>query len=127
MTTVPDVLAQLNVALDGLSAALQSGDPEAVLAAEVPLSAAVQALTAIDPATVTPSPSLAVALLDVRFAVERCIRLGRTSADLLSIVTGQSSYGPTGRHVAAAPSGHTQAREVTCRACGIASPVRARV
>jgi hypothetical protein len=116
VTTVPDILVQLNVALDGLSAAMQSGDPEAVLAAEVPLSAAARAVAAIDPATVAPSASLAAALLEVRCAVERCIHLGRTSGDLLAIVTGQSSYGPTGRHVAGAPSRHTHAPEVTCRA-----------
>jgi hypothetical protein len=116
VATVPEVLAQLNAALDGLSAALQSADPEAVLAAEVPLSVAAQGVAAIDPATMTPSPSLAVALFQTRLAVERCITLGRTSADLLAIVTGQSSYGPTGHRVPATPSRHTLIPEVTCRA-----------
>ncbi len=98
MTAAPDVLHRVNSALEGLAAALESGDPDAVLAAEVPLATAVSGLSAL-PATIetTPSPELALALLNTRLAVTRCLTLGRSSADLLAVVASAPGYGPAGR------------------------------
>ena len=119
MTTTPDVLPQLNAALDGLSLALQSGDPDAVLAAELPLAAAVHALAQLDRSSIVPSPALAVTLLETRRAVERCVRLGQTSADLLSILTNQVTYGPEGRRSGSASFGRGRVGprpELACQA-----------
>jgi hypothetical protein len=98
VAAAPEVLHRVNSALDGLASALESGDPDAVLAAEVPLATAVTALASL-PAMIgaTSSPELALALLNTRLAVSRCLALGRSSSDLLAVVTSTPGYGPAGR------------------------------
>ena len=94
----PDVLNRVHEALHGLAAALESGDPEAVLGAEVPLATGVAALARLTRSSVPHSPAIAQAVLTTRLAVGRCLALGQVSSELLAIVAGGPGYDPAGRH-----------------------------
>jgi hypothetical protein len=93
---VTDPLFELQAALDGLAAALTSGDPDAVLAAETPLAIATARLTALDGRPDGTAAELRARLQDIRRSVGRCRRLGAASADLLNLFTA-AEYGPAGR------------------------------
>ena len=94
----PDVLNRVHEALHGLAAALESGDPEAVLDAEVPLATAAAALSRLTPVSIPHTPAIARTLLNTRLAVDRCLTLGQASADLLAIVASGPGYDVAGRH-----------------------------
>ncbi len=89
-------IEQIRIALDGLASALASGRPDAVLAAEAPLAAAVSALRALDPRALATDPATPQALLDVRLSMARCRALGRSAADLSAVMFPQAAYGPAG-------------------------------
>jgi hypothetical protein len=93
---VTDPLFELQAALDGLAAALTSGDPDAVLAAEAPLAIAAARLTALDGRPDGTAAELRTRLQDIHRSVGRCRRLGGASADLLALFTA-TEYGPAGR------------------------------
>jgi flagellar hook-associated protein 3 FlgL len=79
----PGAIHQLHVALERLSAALESGKLGAVLDAEAPLANALGLLSNLDEATLARDPRTPAALLDLRLSVARCVsRLqGRPGAD----------------------------------------------
>lgn len=95
-----DVLLRVAQALEALAASLESGRPEAVLDAELPLAAAAGALKAADPAPLTQRPDLRASIAAVRLAVARCQRLGESASAIAAIVT-PSVYGAPGRPPAA--------------------------
>jgi len=84
--------------LHGLAAALESGDPEAVLEAEVPLATAVAALPRLTRPPVPHPPAIAQAVLTTRLAVGRCLALGQVSSELLAIVASGPGYDLAGRY-----------------------------
>jgi hypothetical protein len=95
--TEPDLLKRLTVALDGLAAAMESGDPTAVLGAEAPVATAVSALRLARLSDLSKDPTVRQAILEARLALARCRTLGHASARLTAIVTS-GGYGPSGRH-----------------------------
>jgi hypothetical protein len=97
-----DVLDRLTVALDGLSLSLQSGQPDAVLAAEAPLAAAVSALIISDLAALAARPDARVAIMNVRLAMDRCRTLGAASAAVAAALA-PTDYGARGRLLDASP------------------------
>ena len=91
-----DAIQQLQAALDSLASALESGQPDAVLAAELPLAAAVGSFSGLDKASLARDPETPSALLDLRLAVARCRAMARAASDLGTVVHGHASYGRTG-------------------------------
>jgi hypothetical protein len=94
----PDVLDRLLEALDGLARVLETGSPEAVLAAEVPVAAATGALRAAGLARIAGRPDARAAIMNVRLAIARCEALG-ASAGAIAAVLAPSGYGPAGAHL----------------------------
>lgn len=91
-TTLLDAVTRLQAALDSLAAALAAGEPDAVLAAEEPVAAAVSSLTAFRRRDADRAPGLAEALARVRAAMQRCEALGESAAQLSLAVFGTSTY-----------------------------------
>ena len=93
MTTQPDsptllpVLALLNEALGRLTSALVTGEPDAVLAAEESLGAAVRQAAARRPKAGEDLRQLLETIRAIRIAVLTCERLGRTSAALMQAMS----------------------------------------
>lgn len=102
MSTEPDVLTRLTLALEGLAAALESGNADAVLAAEAPLGTAVSALKLVPPAEVIGHADARTRILNTRLALARCRTLGHAASRLTAIVTS-TGYGPSGRHQSQPP------------------------
>jgi hypothetical protein len=98
MTTVPEALAALDHALTNLMTALESGRPDAVLAAEEPLAVAVRELVAAGPAGVDRA-EVRARLRDVRMTLARVQLLGAASASFIQAVVPNASYGAQGRLV----------------------------
>lgn len=81
MSTIPDLLTELQTALERLTLALTTGRPDAVLAAEGPVADALQKLKSIDPRLLTESRNeIAPRVLAVRQAIGSARRLGAASA-----------------------------------------------
>jgi hypothetical protein len=95
--TEADVLTRLTVALDGLAAAMESGDPDAVLAAEAPVGTAVSALRLVPVAELARRSDVRSKVLDAKLALARCRTLGHAATRMTAIVTS-TGYGPSGRH-----------------------------
>lgn len=96
MTHASDVLDRLTLALDALARGLESGRPDAVLAAEAPLAAAVGALSTADLASLAARPDVRAAVMNVRLAVQRCQTLGDNAADIAAALI-PAGYGATGQ------------------------------
>jgi hypothetical protein len=92
----PDAIQQLQAALDTLASALESGQPDAVLAAELPLAAAAGAFSGLDKANLARNPQAPSALLDLRLAVARCRAMARAASDLGTVVQGHAAYSRSG-------------------------------
>src|SRR6185503_14184652 len=92
----PDAVARMRTALDELAAALESGEPDAVLAAEAPLATAVGAFSTIDRQALANDPRIGSALLEMRLTIARCRSLGRSAADLGAAMLPQTAYGLPG-------------------------------
>ena len=111
MTNLPDALILVESALDRLSAALATGQADAVLAAEEPLANAVQRLSTCPRPTLADRDRVRTGVRAVRLALAQCQRLGRNSAALEQLLTFNSAYGATGVHAHANARGGTlQAR-----------------
>jgi hypothetical protein len=93
----PDALTRLTVALEGLASALESGDPDQVLAAEAPLGTAVSALRGVELGSLARRDDARAAILQARLALARCRTLGHAAGRLTAIVTA-NGYGPSGHH-----------------------------
>lgn len=93
-----DALTRLTLALDGLASAMETGQPDAVLAAEAPLATAVSALRQADLRALAATPDARNTVLAVRLAVARCRTLGHASGMLAAVVGGQG-YGPSGQRL----------------------------
>jgi len=94
-------LINVEAALDRLTAALVTGRPDAVLAAEETLGSAVRQLTArLDIADRDPS-QLADRIRELRVAVLLCERLGRASAALIQATVAGGPYAANGQLAAA--------------------------
>ena len=91
----PDVLERLTLALDGLCRSLETGRPDAVLAAEEPLADATAAFRAADLAQLARRPDIRMAMTQIRLAMDRCRTLGATAAGLAELLT-PGGYGPRG-------------------------------
>jgi len=97
MTTLPDALTAVETALEGLSVALCTGQPDVVLSAEEPLADAVRRLIAAPPPESADDRARAYeGIRAVRIALLKCQLLGRSSAGLQQLMTPQSAYTPTG-------------------------------
>src|SRR5262245_21656376 len=95
-----DAIEKVHTALRGLERALESGQPDAVLAAEQPLAEATSALGAIERAAVTDPIGLRARLLEARLALQRCRALGEASGDLLETVyPTRSNYDREGQRL----------------------------
>jgi len=94
--TLREAVENVHTALTGLAKALETGDPEQVLAAEQPLAEAATALTGFDRATLTDAVNLRARLLAARLALERCRALGEASAELLDALYPNSGYERSG-------------------------------
>jgi len=81
-----DAIERVHAALTGLAKALESGQPDDVLAAERPLADATGTLATIDHASLTDPVHLRARLLETRLALERCRSLGDSSAHMLEAV-----------------------------------------
>lgn len=92
-----DALTRLTAALDGLATAMETGDPDAVLAAEAPVGTAVSALRGASLGALAERPNVRQAILDARLVLARCRSLGLASSRFTAIVTSDG-YGPSGRH-----------------------------
>jgi hypothetical protein len=101
-----DAIERVHTALTGLARALESGQPDHVLAAEQPLAEAAGALATIDRAALKDPVHLRARLLETRLALQRCRSLGEASAELLERVhPTRSNYERDGqRRLPAVPS-----------------------
>lgn len=97
MTAQPDPLAIVHEALDRLTAALVTGRPDAVLAAEEALGAAARQLAAYRPAADADLNQLADKLRAIRVALLLCERLGRASAALIQTTLAAGPYAANGQ------------------------------
>lgn len=95
MTTSPDALTGLVAALDDFSRALETGDANAVLAAEETLAAAVSALKTAHLPTLAQQGAVRARIDDIRLAITRCRALGYAASDLAAIMA-PPGYGPRG-------------------------------
>ena len=102
MATIPDALAALEVALADLAAALTTGRPEAVLAAEGPLASAVQALVVAPRDPDLDPDRIRAAVRAARIALITCQLLGRASGALEQVVVPQPAYTASGQLAGAA-------------------------
>ena len=110
MTTQPDSLALLNTALERLSAALVTGRPDAVLAAEESLGGAVRQLAARRPIAGEDPRQLVDTIRALRDAVSLCERLGRASASLIQATIAGGPYAANGHLVPAIVPGTVLSR-----------------
>ena len=110
MTNLPDALILVESALERLSAAMATGQADAVLAAEEPLGEAVRLLSACPKPAAEDRDRVRNGVRSVRIALAQCQRLGRTSAALEQLLTFGSVYGATGVHAAANHRGTLHAR-----------------
>lgn len=97
MTTAPEALQRLRLALEALTGALSSGDSAGVLAAEAPLSEAVRQLEAGLPVASLARAEVAREIGRLRSLLARCRALGASSADLLATLAPAEAYGRSGR------------------------------
>jgi hypothetical protein len=107
-----DALERVRTALTGLARALETGQPDLVLAAEQPLAEAAGALATADRPTLSDPVNLRARLLETRLALARCRTLGDASAGLIgAMYPDQISYGPSGQRqlrTAASPTVNSQ-------------------
>jgi hypothetical protein len=101
MTPQPDPLALTTSALEHLRAALVTGQPDAVLAAEESLGVAVRQLSARRPMAGEDRRQLVDAIRAARVAMSVCERLGRASASLMQVTVASGPYAANG-HMALA-------------------------
>jgi hypothetical protein len=101
MTPQSDPLALLITALERLTAALVTGQPDAVLAAEESLGAAVRQLSTWRPVAGEDRRQLVDTIGAIRVAVSLCERLGRASASLMQATVQSGPYAANG-HLAQA-------------------------
>jgi hypothetical protein len=94
-------LINVEAALDRLTAALVTGRPDAVLAAEEALGSAARQLASYRPAADADPAELADKLHTVRVAVLLCERLGRASAALIQATVAGGPYAANGQLAAA--------------------------
>ena len=101
-----DAIERVHKALTGLARALESGQPDEVLAAEQPLAEATGALATIDRGSLTDPIRLRARLLETRLALQRCRALGDASSELLErVYPTRSNYDRDGlRRLRATPS-----------------------
>jgi hypothetical protein len=98
MTHLTDACAAVTSALEGLSAAMATGRPEAVLAAEEPLALAARQLQSCLSTPGIDRARASVAVRDVRMALQVCQALGRAAASLVELTAGtQQPYTASGR------------------------------
>jgi len=98
MTPALDAVDRVHDALTGLAEALETGQPDRVLAAEQPLAQAAAALATVDRRAPADPARLRARLLEARLALDRCRALGRSSADLIgTILPAHTAYGPSGQ------------------------------
>ena len=103
-----DAVTRVHSALARLARALESGQPDQVLAAEPSLAEAAGGLGAIDTRQLSDPQTLRARLLETRLALERCRVLGDASADLIgAMYPSESSYGRAGRRQVRATSAPT--------------------
>jgi hypothetical protein len=96
VTRASDALDRLTLALDGLARGLESGRPDAVLAAEAPLASAVGAFSRADLESLAARPDVRAAVMNVRLAMRRCQTLGANAADIATALI-PADYGATGQ------------------------------
>jgi len=101
MTPQPDPLALLITALEGLSAALVTGRPDAVLAAEESVGAAARQLSTWRPVAGEDRRPLVDTIRAARLTLSVCERLGRASASLIQATIQSGPYAANG-HLAQA-------------------------
>jgi hypothetical protein len=108
-----DAIDRVTHALAGLAAALTTGQPDQVLAAERPLFEAVSGFAALGRAPGPLPVDLRARLLEARLAIARCRALGDASADLIAtIFPSLTSYGPSGAAETRATTSSTVATRV---------------
>jgi hypothetical protein len=95
-TTLLDALYGLNTSLDNLARALQSGEPDQVLAAEMPIAEAVHRLAARPPRGDADGAALRASLIAIRVSLGQCQSLGWCIVDLTNTLY-QGEYGSKGR------------------------------
>ena len=103
MTSPADCVDRLRIALDRLAGALASGDPDAVLACELPVADALRGLRGTA-RTVTAGEADRVRSLvsDARAALLRCRRLGETVVAIAAATANApQGYGRLGTPVPA--------------------------
>lgn len=105
MTRTQDAVEQLSDALNGLASALESGEPDAVLAAEAPFERAVQSLASAVRARDARGPEaakLGPSVAAIRARLAACHRLGETASGLMTAMfTPQTAYGRKGTLIGA--------------------------
>jgi len=98
MTPALDAVERVHTALTGLAEALETGQPDRVLAAERPLADAAAALAVADRRTPPDPARLRARLLQARLALDRCRALGQASGELIGALwPGQTGYGASGQ------------------------------
>ena len=99
MTTAPDALISLELALNNLAAALVTGRSEAVLAAEGPLRLAVDHLVQMRMSGVPMTGSatdIRARIKAIRIATLKCRALGAASETLCRLVMPDAAYSGRG-------------------------------
>ena len=100
MTTALDALTSLELALNDLGAALMTGRPDAVLSAEIPLSAAVQQLAQLRESGAPLDGDAAEwrrRARAIRIAMLKCRALGAASDTLCRLMIPDAAYRLDGR------------------------------
>lgn len=108
MTTVPDTLVDLDVALAGLIDALIGGQPAAVLAAEQAIAEASGRLSATSWTSDMDAARARATIRHIQVTIEQATHLGRASAGLLEVLIPQLAYGGARQATAAAVSSETR-------------------
>jgi len=96
MAPLTDACADLACALDRLSAALATGRPDAVLAAEEPLAHAVRRLRSCAAPRLDDGEA-AAGVRSVRVALAACLALGRATATLAQAANQYMPYTANGQ------------------------------
>lgn len=99
MTTLPDALIDVEAALERLSAAMVTGQADAVLSAEEPLAAAIRRLVTCPAPSGADRTAVYQGIRNVRLALMKCQLLGRSSAALEQALTAEPAYSATGSRV----------------------------
>jgi hypothetical protein len=103
MSQTPDALDRVNDELKRLAEALESGQPDRVLAVEQPLAEAASALADVGRVALGDEVRLRARLLETRLALDRCRSLGDASADLIGAMwPSETSYSRKGARSAPA-------------------------